>query len=217
MNKNVILIGLAVVVLGTGYFMTSGMSDGGADSDGKSEAASSAKPEADPAAADKAPKKVTKDEEKAEEPKEARRDLALPRNLPRLNVKEQAAKNAEPVKPHGELKLDGDLKELDAKEAIKAIFPKIRSCYVELRQRAPQAKGRMLMRFRVSNGSDGNGGTGELFLKETQFTDPKYLTCVRDAIDNTKVKLSGPTVNGTVTFPLHLTPEDVDRHNATSK
>ena len=125
----------------------------------------------------------------------------------------EVAATALPVKPHGKLKLDGDLSEVDAELAIRTVFPKIRSCYVELRQRAPQAKGRMLMRFRVRKGDDGEAGTGELYLKETQFTDPKYLSCVRDAIDKAKFKVDASTVNGTVTFPMHLTPEDVDNHN----
>lgn len=215
MNKNA-MIGLGVAVAATLAFVIFGLSggdDAGSAGEGTEASAGETAGGAEAAAgADKRDRKVLKDDERAEEPKEAKKDLALPGQLPKLNLPE-VAPTALPAKPHGKLKLDGDLEEIDAEMAIRAIFPKVRSCYVELRQRAPQAKGRMLMRFRVRNGDDGKGGTGELYLKETQFTDPKYLTCVRDAIDNTKVKLSKPTVNGTVTFPLHLSPEDVDRHN----
>ncbi|HAN31001.1 MAG TPA: hypothetical protein DCQ06_05335, partial [Myxococcales bacterium] len=143
MNKNAIIVVVAAVVLGTVLFMIGGMSGG--DEGGSEGTSSGAKAKAVQAGElnAKAPK-VTKDEEKAEIPEQARRDLALPENLPKLNVEDQKARQAAPVKPHGELILEGQLKEVDAKVAIAAIFPKVRSCYVELRQRAPQAQGRML-------------------------------------------------------------------------
>ena len=214
MNKNV-MIGLGVAVVATLGFVVFGLSGGdgdagpastGADSDKVAAAGSSA------AAGANAAHKVTREEENAELPKDEKKDLALPGQLPKLNLPEVAA-TALPVKPHGKLEIEGDLKEVDAELAIRTVFPKIRSCYVELRQRAPQAKGRMLMRFRVKTGEDGKAGTGELYLKETQFTDPKYLSCVRDAIDKAKFKVDASAVNGTVTFPMHLAPEDVDNHN----
>lgn len=213
MNKNV-MFGLGAVVVATLGFLLFGMNDptdGGVD-----ENAGVATAKADGAdkagAADKAAHVVRKDDERAEAVAEEKKDLALPGQLPKLNLP-AVAPTALPVKPHGKLKLDGDLKEVDAELAIRTVFPSIRSCYVELRQRAPQAKGRMLMRFRVTKGEGGKAGTGELYLKETQFTDPKYLTCVRDAIDKAKFNVDSAAVNGTVTFPMHLTPEDVDNHN----
>ena len=215
MNKN-IMIGLGAVVAATLGFVIFGMSGGEEGESAKATAAESSA-EGDGgdeggAAAVNRDRKVKRDEERAEEPQEEKKDLALPGQLPKLNLPEIAA-TALPAKPHGKLKLDGDLTEVDAELAIRSVFPKIRACYVELRQRAPQAKGRMLMRFRVQKGADGKAGTGELYLKETQFTDPKYLTCVRDAIDKTKFKVDSSTVNGTVTFPMNLAPEDVDNHN----
>jgi len=91
---------------------------------------------------------------------------------------------------------------------VAAVFPAIRDCYVELRQRAPQARGRMLMKFAVKPGAEaGQAALGELFLKETQFTDPKYLTCVRTAIDNTKFSVA-KSLTGAITVPMFLVPED---------
>ncbi|MCO4761877.1 MAG: hypothetical protein KC502_10250 [Myxococcales bacterium] len=212
MNKNV-MIGLGAVVLATLGFVIFGMS--GADetkAGGQEGSEATAAATAGDSANVNADRKVKKDDEKAEEPKEEKKDLALPGQLPKLNLP-AVAPTALPTKPHGKLKLEGDLQEVDAELAIRQVFPKIRSCYVELRQRAPQAKGRMLMRFRVSKSDDGQAATGELYLKETQFTDPKYLSCIRDAIDKTKFKLDKSAVNGTVTFPMHLAPEDVDKHN----
>lgn len=213
MNKNV-LIGLGAVVLATLGFVIFGMAGGDEGESDKATAAAEAHEGGgdEAGAAVNRDRKVKRDEEAAEEPREEKKDLALPGQLPKLNLPEVAA-TALPVKPHGKLKLDGDLTEVDAELAIRSVFPKIRACYVELRQRAPQAKGRMLMRFRVQKGQDGKAGTGELYLKETQFTDPKYLSCVRDAIDKTKFKVDTSTVNGTVTFPMNLSPEDVDNHN----
>jgi hypothetical protein len=117
------------------------------------------------------------------------------------------------AKPHGEVEIEGSVDEGDAEAAIRAVFRPIRSCYVGLRERAPQAKGRLYMQFRVKQGDDG-GSMGELFLKETQFTEPKFLKCVRKAIDETKVPLSGKTTDGKITVPIYLTPEDVDNAKA---
>ncbi|MBI5610308.1 MAG: AgmX/PglI C-terminal domain-containing protein, partial [Deltaproteobacteria bacterium] len=102
---------------------------------------------------------------------------------------------------------EGDVQEAEAEAAIKAMFPAIRDCYVELRQRAPQARGRMLMTFKVRAAEANQGATGELFLKETQFTDPKYLTCVRSAIDAARFPVTR-NVQGSVTVPLFLSPQD---------
>lgn len=134
-------------------------------------------------------------------------NLALPGALPTLkNV--ATAGSAAPTQPHGQLELEGDVQEADAERAVAAVFPAIRDCYVELRQRAPQARGRMLMKFAVKPGAEaGQAALGELFLKETQFTDPKYLTCVRTAIDNTKFPVA-KSLTGAITVPMFLAPED---------
>ena len=147
------------------------------------------------------------DKDKAQDP-----NLALPGNLPSLKGVQGNDPNAaaEPTQPHGRFELEGQITEQDAEAAVKAVFAPIRDCYAELRQRAPQAKGRMLMKFAVRPGTEpGKAAMGDLFLKETQFTDPKYLTCVRAAIDNTKVGGLPPTANGSVTVPMILSPEDV--------
>lgn len=133
--------------------------------------------------------------------------LALPGQLPALKG---VADNAGvvPTQPHGQMELEGDVQEADAEKAVAAVFPAIRDCYSELRQRAPQARGRMLMKFAVKAGAEpGQSALGELFLKETQFTDPKYLTCVRTAIDATKFT-TGKALTGAVTVPMFLSPED---------
>jgi hypothetical protein len=118
-----------------------------------------------------------------------------------------ATDTPKPALPHGQLQLEGDVQEAEAEQAIAAMWPAIRTCYVELRQRAPQARGRMLMTFQVKPGEGDQAATGELFLKETQFTDPKYLTCVRAAIDSARFPVSRK-VTGSVTVPLFLSPQD---------
>ena len=211
MNKGVI-VGIWIFVIACLVYLVAGMSGGETGDEaggGEETAAAGADEGADEANAGgkKAPK-VTKDEAKADEPKEEKKDLALPGQLPKLNLPELPA-TALPAKPKSDIKIEGDLAEVDAEMAFRSVFPKLRSCYVELRQRAPQAKGRMLMRVRVNKGDQGKGQMGELYLKETQFTDPKYLTCIREAIDNTKFKLDKEATNGTMEFTMFLTPEDV--------
>lgn len=213
MNKGVI-VGIGVFVIACLVYFVAGMSGGGADdtaatTDGDNAASAVAAGEA---AGEKAAPKVKKEDDKAEEPKEAKKDLKLPGQLPKLDLPDLPA-TALPSKPHSEMKIEGDLADVDAEMAFRSVFPRIRSCYVELRQRAPQAKGRMLMRIRVSKGDAGKGQMGELYLKETQFTDPKYLTCIREAIDNTKFKLDKEATNGTMEFTMFLTPEDVSNHD----
>ena len=136
--------------------------------------------------------------------------IALPGALPALRGVQagQPGDAKPPALPHGQLELEGDVQEAEAEAAIKAMWAPIRDCYAELRQRAPQARGRMLMTFKVRPGEAGQAATGELFLKETQFTDPKYLTCVRAAIDNARFP-AGRNVQGSVTVPLFLAPQDV--------
>ncbi len=134
-------------------------------------------------------------------------NLALPGQLPALKNVETNLPVA-PTKPHGQFELEGDVQEGDAEAAVRAVFPAIRDCYAELKTRAPQARGRMLMKFGITGGAEpGQAKLGELFLKETQFTDPKYLTCVRTAIDATKFPV-GKNISGSVTVPLFLSPED---------
>lgn len=155
---------------------------------------------------------VTRDDDSPEAPEAAAdKDLKLPGALPKLDLPD-LAQTAVPTKPHGEVALEGELDQTTAEMAIRTLFPKIRGCYAELRSRAPQAKGRMLMRIRVRSGEAGQAGTGELYLKETQFTDPKYLTCVRSAIDEAKFKVDKDGINGTAEFPMFLMPEDVAKH-----
>ena len=215
MNKGVVVAIGVLVVACLVYFVT-GMSSGGdtAGAGDKANAAAGAGAAADGAdpTAGKEPNKVLKDKAEAEVPKEADKDLALPGKLPELNLPELPA-TALPAKPHSTMKLEGDLGEVDAEMAFRTVFPKIRSCYVELRQTAPQAKGRMLMRVRVNKNAESKGQLGELYLKETQFTDKKYLDCIRNAIDNTKFKLDKQTTNGTMEFTMFLTPEDVTNHD----
>ena len=152
--------------------------------------------------------KVVKAEEGLSDKAEAKaEDLALPGALPTLkNV--QGADNPPPAQPHGKLELEGDVQEADAELAIKAVFPALRDCYVELRKIAPQAGGRMLMKFSVKPATEpGQAALGELFLKETQFTEPKFLTCIRSAVDAAKFPV-GKNLSGSVTVPLFLTPGD---------
>ena len=212
MNKGV-MVGIGVFVVACLVYFVAGMSGGGsgAEESGATEEASAGNAAGAEGEGGKAAPKVKKEEVKADEPKEEKKDLALPGQLPKLNLPELPA-TALPAKPKSEMKIEGDLAEVDAEMAFRSVFPRIRSCYVELRQRAPQAKGRMLMRIRVSKGDQGKGQMGELYLKETQFTDPKYLTCIRESIDNTKFKLDKDATNGTMEFTMFLTPEDVNNH-----
>lgn len=212
MNKAVIGVLVVFVLACLGYVLF-GMSGGPAKTEDGTAAEASAKSGGGEGTATKAAPVVKRDDDKADEPTEdgEKKDLALPGQLPKLNLPEQS-ELAQPTKPHGELQIEGELEQATAEQAIRAVFPKIRGCYAELRARAPQAKGRMLMRIRVSSGEAKQAGTGELYLKETQFTDPKYLTCVRSAIDETKFKIDKDGINGTVEFPMYLMPEDVEKH-----
>ena len=214
MNKGV-MVGLGVFVVACLVYFVAGMSGGGDKTDDEkgTEITAKADDKGGDEAGDKKAPKVEKETEKAEEPKQAKADLKLPGagDLKKLNLPELPA-TALPAKPHSEMKLEGELDQVDAEMAFRSVFPRLRSCYVELRQRAPQAKGRMLMRVRVSRSDQGKGEMGELYLKETQFTDPKYLTCIRDAIDNTKFKVDKSSMNGTMEFTMFLTPEDVANH-----
>lgn len=213
MNKGVI-VGLGIFVVACLAYFVAGMSGG--DPKAGDEAAATAAGEGsggagDESGAGKDAPKVKRDDEKAEVPEDAEKDLKLPgaadlAALPKLPV------TALPAEPHSDMKLEGELEQVDAEMAFRSVFPRIRSCYVELRQRAPQAKGRMLMRVRVSKGDAGKGQMGELYLKETQFTDPKYLTCIREAIDTTKFKVDKASMNGTMEFTMFLNPDDVANH-----
>lgn len=198
---------LALLALATLWFVIGGLSQGPKElPDPKSHAETEAKDD------EGAPSQATriKREEGLADDKAApdATNLALPGQLPTLKGVATGGMAA-PVQPHGLLEVEGEVQEADAEKAIQAVFPAIRDCYAELKQRAPQARGRMLMKFAIKPGAEaGQAALGELFLKETQFTDPKYLTCVRTAIDNTKFPVS-KSLTGAVTVPLFLTPEDV--------
>lgn len=213
MKKPVIVVLVVFVVACLGYviFGMSGEPKGdGSDvgADGKAVAGATD----DGAAGSKKAPVNKKDDDSPEDPDEAPdKDLKLPGQLPKLDLPDMA-ETAVPTKPHGKVQIEGELDEVTAEMAIRTLFPKIRGCYAELRGRAPQAKGRMLMRIRVRSGEAGKAGTGELYLKETQFTDPKYLTCVRTAIDEAKFNVDKAGINGTAEFPMFLEPEDVTKH-----
>jgi hypothetical protein len=208
MNRKLGLALLGILVVATLVFLVWGFrSDKKGDDNGAAGAGKDGAPQASEASGKAS---VTGAEEglRGDDPT-ARPDpnLQLPGALPTLNVPAGVLPQA-PTTPHGQLELEGDVQEGDAEKAVRAIFPAIRDCYVELRKRAPQARGRMLMTFSVKPAADaGQASTGELFLKETQFTDPTYLTCVRTAIDSTKFQVQG-NVNGKITVPLFLSPQD---------
>ncbi len=213
------VIALVVLVVATLGYVLFGMSGGDAagartEGEGGSEGAGGAAvAAANAGGADEGAPKVGRDENEGNDEAEKDKDLRLPGQLPSLDLPAQAPEET-PTKPHSEVELEGTIQQVDAEMAIRAVFPKIRSCFAELRERAPQARGRMLMKMKVRKGDDGSAGTGELFLKETQFTDPKYLTCVRTAIDETKFKTGADQIDGSFTFTLWLSPEDVDKHRA---
>jgi hypothetical protein len=206
---------LALLALGTLWFVIGGLSQGPKElPDPKSHAEAELKDD------EGGPSKATlvKREEglRAESATPDAANLALPGELPTLKGVATGG-IAVPAQPHGVLEVEGDVQEADAEKAIQAVFPAIRNCYSELRQRAPQARGRMLMKFAIKPGAEaGQAALGELFLKETQFTDPTYLTCVRAAIDATKFPV-GKSLTGAVTVPLFLTPEDAGEPPAAAK
>lgn len=214
MNKNVML-GLGALVVVTVAVLYFGLSGGGATDGGagKDEAGSAAMAAGGAQAngAGAAVKVGREEHEGGASDDEPAAELKLPGALPSLGLAAESPENA-PAKAHSEIEIEGTLEQVDAEKAIRAIFPKVRACYAELRERAPQAQGRMLMKLKVRRGDDGQAGTGELFLKETQFTDPKYLTCVRTATDETKFKTDASQLDGSFTFTLWLTPDDADNH-----
>ncbi|MBM4342015.1 MAG: hypothetical protein FJ100_01360 [Deltaproteobacteria bacterium] len=211
MDRKVGFVLLGVLALVTAYFLVSGLSSGpAAPAASKGEAGGKEDDHATSGAAAQAPV-IKREQAIGDQPAPDAANLALPGQLPALKGVQGAAGAtgpvAGPVTPHGQLELDGDVKEEDAEAAIKAMWPAIKDCYVELRQRAPQARGRMLMNFKVRPAEANQAATGEMFLKETQFTDPKYLTCVRAAIDNARFPVA-KNLNGSVTVPLFLAPQD---------
>ncbi|MFZ4578848.1 MAG: hypothetical protein ACOYOB_10680 [Myxococcota bacterium] len=209
MNRKLGLALLGILVVATLVFLVWGFrSDKKGDDNGAAVAGKDGSPQGSEASGGKAPVAGGEEGLRGDDPT-AKSDpnLQLPGALPNLNVPAGVLPQA-PTTPHGQLELEGDVQEGDAEKAVRAIFPAIRDCYVELRKRAPQARGRMLMTFSVKPAADaGQASTGELFLKETQFTDPAYLTCVRTAIDSTKFQVQG-NVNGKITVPLFLSPQD---------
>lgn len=207
MNKNVGFALLALLAIGTVAFVVLGMSGGSSSKASGEGAAADKAASADEQGGKKEAPLVRKDELPEAAQGADAGNLVLPGQLPALKGVQEAAGQATPALPHGQLTLEGDVQEAEAEAAIKAMFPAIRDCYVELRQRAPQARGRMLMTFKVRAAEANQGATGELFLKETQFTDPKYLTCVRSAIDAARFPVSR-NVQGSVTVPLFLSPQD---------
>lgn len=215
MNRGAVVALIALAVASVAFLLF-GLSGGDGDAPGKAPAtaAGAGGEEGDgPSAAGsrEAPKVAKEGESAPDEEPEKTADLKLPGQLPSLGL-QPLDPAAAPVKPHSEVELEGTIQQVDAELAIRAVFPKIRSCYAELRERAPQAQGRMLMKLKVRRNDDGQAGTGELFLKETQFTDPKYLTCIRTAIDETKFKTDASQLDGSFTFTLWLSPEDADNH-----
>ncbi len=210
MDRKVGFALLGVLALVTAYFLISGLSGGPAPSTAaKGEATAKDDEPAGGTGSAQAPV-IKKEQAIGDQAAPDAASLALPGQLPALKGVQGGAAGgpvAGPVTPHGQLELEGDVKEEDAEAAIKAMWPAIKDCYVELRQRAPQARGRMLMTFKVRPAEANQAATGEMFLKETQFTDPKYLTCVRAAIDNARFAVS-KNLNGSVTVPLFLAPQD---------
>ncbi len=207
MNRKVGFALLGVLAIATVLYLMSNLVSAPVKPDGTSEG--TAKDGEDPAGAGTSKAPVVKREEaiRGANAPDAE-NLALPGSLPALKgVQAPTGPVAGPTQPHGQMELEGDVQEADAEAAIKAMWPAVKDCYVELRQRAPQARGRMLMTFKVRPAEAGQAATGEMFLKETQFTDPKYLTCIRAAIDNARFPVQ-KNLNGSVTVPLFLAPQD---------
>ncbi len=202
-------IGIIVAILAVvaGLWFTVGGGAGKKAKDGDKTAKTAQKDGEDPGAG-KNPTVVKAEEGLSDKAEAKPEQLALPGSLPALkNV--QAGGTDTPAQPHGKLEVEGDVQEADAEAAIKAVFPALRDCYSELKKIAPQAGGRMLMKFSVKPGAEpGQAALGELFLKETQFTEPKFLTCIRTAVDAAKFPVGKP-LTGSVTVPLFLTPGDV--------
>ena len=212
--KKGVLLGIVVLVVATAAVLIFGMSGGASDpavvAEGQDPANGSVAG-GDESGSAEANKVGREEHEGGASDEEPAADLKIPGALPSLGLAVQEPLAA-PAKAHSEVEIEGTLEQVDAEKAIRAIFPKVRACYAELRERAPQAQGRMLMKLKVRKGDDGQAGTGELFLKETQFTDPKYLTCVRTATDETKFKTDSSQVDGSFIFTLWLTPDDADNY-----
>lgn len=198
---------VAVLALVAGLWFTVGGGAGKKSKDADKANAAGQKDGEDPGGG-KSPTVVKAEEGLSDKAEGKPEQLALPGALPALkNV--QAGGADTPAQPHGKLEVEGDVQEADAEAAIKAVFPALRDCYAELKKVAPQAGGRMLMKFSVKPGAEpGQAALGELFLKETQFTEPKFLTCIRTAVDAAKFPVGKP-LTGSVTVPLFLTPGDV--------
>ena len=204
--KHIIIVVAVLAVIAGLWFTVGGGAGKKAADDDKTKAAVAAKDDENGGEGKGA--KVVKAEEGLSDKAEAKpEELAIPGALPALhNV--QAGTVDTPAQPHGKIEVEGEVQQEDAEAAIKAVFPALRNCYVELRKIAPQAGGRMVMKFAIKPATEpGQAALGELFLKETQFTEPKFLTCIRAGVDAAKFPVQ-KALTGAVTVPLFLTPGD---------
>jgi len=113
----------------------------------------------------------------------------------------------EPTRDDPKLELEGDVSLEDANLAMRTVFPGMSACYQELKTRAPQAGGRLLLKFSLRSGegdNEGKAGIGDYFIRETQFTDPTFLDCLRNSVNGAWVDLGARKVNGSVTMPVWL-------------
>lgn len=199
-----IIVAVLAFVVGL-WFVVGGGHKTGKDADA---AAAAGAKESDNAGEGKAPTVVKAEEGLSDKAEAKPEQLALPGALPALKNVQPGTVDT-PAQPHGKIEVEGDVQEADAEAAIKAVFPALRDCYATLKKVAPQAGGRMLMKFSIKPATEpGQAALGELFLKETQFTEPKFLTCIRTAVDAAKFPV-GKNLSGSVTVPLFLTPGDV--------
>jgi hypothetical protein len=151
-------------------------------------------------------------------PQPAQADLKLPSSLPPLQAvpgrpaEPMPAVGGVPFKPveasDPKLELEGNVTLDDANAAMRAVFPEINKCYQDLRVRAPQAGGRMLLRFKMKTDEaeevPGKTPLSDYFVRETQFTDPGFLDCVRKSFNERYINVGARTIDGTVTMPLWL-------------
>ena len=169
----------------------------------------------EPAGGGKAPTRQAAEGEanKAAAPAEQGPDLRLPGQLPALKgvqAGQAPGQVVKPTQPHGQFELEGDVKEADAEAAVQAVFPAIRDCYVELRQRAQFTE--------LEKRAEKEAGSADRDPQGFQRTLNAYLDALL-AADAARLAPAGPRLHARLRAESHrlLGPredhrEEEDRH-----
>ena len=135
-------------------------------------------------------------------PEEPDKDLALPDRLPRLPVKL-------PGRDYGKLTTGGQLSDDQGAAVVsKAYLPAI-ACLAKVRQKHPDARGRLTARLHIAPGADGRAAVQNLELIGKEGAHPALVACLDRDLRTIAVDLPDGA-RGIVTAPLVLGPPPGD-------